>query len=78
MEKADEELLLQIADTNPHLKKLYEEHLELEDEVEKVGRYAAYSSSAAMREKELKKAKLRGMDLIMSILNEHRNQPVAA
>ncbi|HQH27149.1 MAG TPA: DUF465 domain-containing protein, partial [Oligoflexia bacterium] len=51
---------------------LYEEHLELEKEVEKLERYAAYSSSAALRHKQLKKEKLRGMDAIMSILHEHR------
>jgi|ADurb_Gly_02_Slu_FD_contig_21_2676844_length_447_multi_5_in_0_out_0_1 uncharacterized protein YdcH (DUF465 family) len=73
MERTDQELLFQIADSNPYLKKLYEEHLQLEEEVERLGRYAAYSSSAALRHKALKKEKLRGMDAIMSILNEHRD-----
>jgi uncharacterized protein len=74
MEKSDQELLLRIADFNPHLKQLYEEHLKLNEEVEKLERYAAYSSSAALRHKQMKKEKLRGMDAIMSILNEYRVQ----
>ena len=72
MEKVDHELLMRIADHNPLLQKLYAEHLKLEKEVERVGRYAAYSSSAALRQKELKKEKLKGMDTIMSILHEYR------
>lgn len=74
MEKCDQELLLRIADSNPHLKQLYEEHLKLDEEVEKLERYAAYSSSAALRHKQMKKEKLHGMDVIMSILNEYRVQ----
>ncbi len=72
MEKRDEELVLHLAENDSHLRELYEEHLELEKEVEKLERYAAYSSSAALRHKQLKKEKLRGMDAIMSILHEHR------
>jgi uncharacterized protein YdcH (DUF465 family) len=72
MEKADHELLLTIVPSNPNLKKLYERHRKLEREVESVGRYTAYSSAAALRQRELKKLKLRGMEEIMTILNEHR------
>jgi len=72
MEKADHELLLRLAQTNPRIKQLYEQHQELEKEVQKFERYAAYSSSAALRQKQLKKEKLRGMDCIMAILSEHR------
>lgn len=72
MEKVDEDLIEKIVPLNPHLRDLYNRHIKLEREVERFGRYAAYSSSAALRHKELKKQKLHEMDLIMSILNEHR------
>ena len=74
MEKADHDLLEKIVPIDSHLRELYNRHLKLEKEVERFGRYAAYSSSAALRHKELKKQKLYEMDQIMSILSEHRLQ----
>ena len=74
MELLDHDLLMRVSDTNPLLQKLYSEHLRLEKAVEQVGRYAAYSSSAALKQKELKKEKLKGMDTIMSILNGYRGE----
>lgn len=72
MEKTDHELLLSIASTDPTLKKLYDEHRKLEKQVERFERYAAYSASARLRQQELKKEKLRGMDDIMAILKQHK------
>jgi len=77
MEKDYEELLIQAADTNPLLKKLQDEHLRLDKEVERFGRYAVYSSSAALRQKELKKAKLRTKECIVNILKEYRRGDAA-
>ena len=74
MEKADQELLMQFAAVNPHLKKLYDEHMRLDKEVEKLDRYAIYSSSAALQQRELKKAKLRTKESIMDILNDMRRE----
>lgn len=72
MEQADRELLLSLAATNRYVKRLYDEHMKLEKDVERFGWYAVYSSSAALKQKELKKAKLRGMETLMSIVSEHR------
>ena len=72
MEKADQELLLAIVPSNPDLKKLYNHHRKLEREVENLSRYAVYSSSAALRQRELKKQKLHSMEQIMAILHGHR------
>jgi uncharacterized protein YdcH (DUF465 family) len=72
MEKADQELLLSIVPSDPDLKKLYDRHRKLEKEVENLRRYAAYSTSAALRQQELKKLKLRKMEEIMTILERHR------
>lgn len=79
MERADRDLILYISAFNPRLKELYEQHLELEREVEKYDRYTGYSSSVALHQKQLKKAKLKGMDDIMAILADYRqHQSVAA
>lgn len=73
MENTDRELLMRIVPSDPNLKKLYNRHRKLEREVENLERYASYSTTARLRQRELKKAKLRGMEEIMAILNEHRN-----
>lgn len=72
MEKVDHELILRIAPTDPRLQKLYDEHLALERQLLEFERSRALSFTASMEAKELKKQKLRGMDDIMSILNDYR------
>ncbi len=74
MEKLDEELLLEVVQTNFRIKKLYEEHLKYEMELRAFEKNPALSAWDALREKRLKKEKLKGMDIIMSTLNEYRNQ----
>ena len=73
MEKADQDLLLRLASNNDRLRSLYEEHLELEEKLREFERFPAYTARDSVRERTLKKRKLRGMDSIMAILNEHRN-----
>lgn len=73
MNKADEELLLAIAPTNPTLRKLYQEHLKLEKELSHFEKYTQYSASADLQNKMLKKQKLKGMEQIMTILAKHKN-----
>lgn len=77
MEKIDHELISRLVNSDPHLKKLYAEHLKLEKAIERFERYAGYSSTVALRQKRLKKEKLQGMDVIMSILNEYRTEEFA-
>ena len=78
MEKADHELLMTILFSDPEIKKLYDKHRKLEKEVENLERYASYSSSAALRQRELKKLKLRGMEQLMAKLTERRADPSLA
>lgn len=78
MERADEELLLNLSESDVHLKKLYERHIKLEREVARYSQYATYSPSAALRASELKREKLRGMDDIMEALRRHRGVEHAA
>lgn len=70
MEQMERETLNQLAQEDVQLKKLLNEHKKLEKKVEQFGRYAAYSSSAALRQKELKKEKLRGVDRMMRFLRD--------
>jgi len=77
MERADHELLMDVMFSDTELKKLYNRHRKLEKEVENLERYAAYSSSAALRQRELKKLKLRGMERIMARLTKYRSEPHA-
>ena len=72
MEKVDQDLLISLVPSRPELKTLYDEHVELEQEVERLEKYLSYSSSAELRHKALKKQKLKGMDAIMAILNEYK------
>lgn len=72
MEKLDHELLLKVISDNHNLKKLYDEHLKLEQELSKLEKLAAFSTAAEVHHKQLKKQKLKGMDGIMSILNQYR------
>lgn len=72
MENTDRELLMRIVPSNPNLKKLYDRHRKLEREVENLERYASYSAAARLRQQNLKKEKLRGMEMIMAILHQHR------
>ncbi|MCC6219717.1 MAG: hypothetical protein IT291_00585 [Deltaproteobacteria bacterium] len=72
MEKVDRELIAEIAPSNPRLQELYEEHVALEKELRQYQGLSEYSPEMAIRKRELKKQKLKGMDDIMGILAEHR------
>ena len=73
MEKTDQALLQSLLPSNRQLKSLYDEHVRLEREVQKFERFAHFSATAAIQQKVLKKEKLKGMDNIMAILDEHRH-----
>ena len=73
MEKADQELLMKLTTTNPQLKRLYQQHIKLGKEIERFEQYARYSSSAALKQRKLKKERLRGKESIIAILNDYRN-----
>jgi len=74
MEKYDHELIEELMPGDQKLKKLYSEHIKLEKEVSRFESYAGYSPSAALKQKEMKKAKLRGVEKIMTILRKHRGE----
>ena len=72
MEQYDKELLSTLANNHYKLKKLYNEHVELEKQLERYKKHPAYTAQDYFQEKELKKRKLQGMDEIMSILQEFK------
>ena len=74
MEKADQDLLLEIAQTDKTLNKLCQQHSKLEKQVENFERYAGYSTTARLRQQQLKKEKLRMKEAIVSILNSYREE----
>ncbi len=74
MEKHDHDLLVRLSPTHPKLLELYNEHLQYEQTISDYERRPVHSVEDAMRIRELKKEKLRGMDSIMAILSEHRGE----
>ena len=78
MEKLDRDLILSLCPSIPRLRDLYEEHLRLENELLKFEQYSAYSASAQLRSKELKKEKLKGVDDMMQILSVYKRQQPSA
>ena len=72
MEKADRELILDLSQTNPRLKKLYDEHIKLDKTIVRFEQYAKHSPSAGLKAKELKIEKLRGVDEMIKIISDVR------
>jgi len=73
MERIDRELLERLVPANYELRKLYDEHIELESALQEFDRFPAYTPVQQKRERMLKKKKLHGMDTMMGILRRHRD-----
>lgn len=69
MERTDLELIKKHKDDDPHLAKLWEEHLELDKEIERLEQMALNSLELA----NLKKKKLQGRDAIEAVLQKYRS-----
>lgn len=72
MEKKDEEFILTLLEHDAELKTFYEEHLDLERQLEDFNRRLYLSPEQEIERKQLQKRKLSGKDKIMQILEEHR------
>ncbi|RME61974.1 MAG: DUF465 domain-containing protein [Candidatus Dadabacteria bacterium] len=70
MEKRDHELIQKLAENNHELRKLYQEHLKIEAKLAKLAAKPFLTAQDEQEEKALKRKKLRGVDLMMKILNE--------
>ena len=72
MEKKDEELTLSLLARDAELKRYYEEHLALEQQLAELSRKLYLTPEQELEKKELQKRKLIGKDRIMQILDKHR------
>lgn len=72
MEKLNHELLASFIPLSPDLKKIYMKHKKLNKEVENLEKFAAYSSSVRLRQKELKKQKLYTVEKMIEIIKSYQ------
>jgi uncharacterized protein YdcH (DUF465 family) len=74
MEKNDQELINQLVDRDPELKKHVEEHREFEKLLEEFNRRPYLTTAETMERKRLQKLKLAGRDRIEQILAQYRQK----
>ena len=74
MERNDQELIDQLLDRDPELKKHVEEHREYEKLLEEFNRRPYLTASETIERKRLQKLKLAGRDKIEQILALHRQK----
>lgn len=72
MEKHEEELIRSLIHQDDELKRYYEEHLELERQLEVFQHKHYLTPEEDLEKKRLQKIKLAGKDRIMEILGRHR------
>ena len=74
MEKHDQELINQLMDRDPELKKYVEEHRDYEKLLEEFNRRPYLTAAETIERKRLQKLKLAGRDRIEQILAQHRQK----
>jgi len=72
MEKQDEELIQSLIDSDSELRRYYEEHVDLERQLERFNNRSYLSAEEEVERKRLQKLKLAGKDRMMEILYRHR------
>ncbi len=74
MEREDLELIEQLTDRDPELKKFWDEHLEYERQLEGFNRRPYLTAAETMERKRLQKLKLAGRDKMEQILAKYRRK----
>lgn len=74
MEKTDLELIDKWKERDPDLRKLWEEHLEFEEQLESFNKRVYLSPTEELERKTLQKKKLHGRDQIERILARIRRE----
>ena len=74
MEKEDLELIEQLTDRDPELKKFWDDHLEYERQLEGFNRRPYLTAAETMERKRLQKLKLAGRDRMEQILAKYRQK----
>jgi uncharacterized protein YdcH (DUF465 family) len=72
MEARDEQLILSVVDRDPELKRLHEEHLQLEKQLAQLNHKGFLNAEEEVERKRLQKVKLAGKDRMMEILSRYR------
>ena len=72
MEKKDEELIQTLLEREPDLRHYYEEHVDLERQLEVFQQKVYLTPEEEVEKKRLQKLKLAGKDKIMEILSRYR------
>jgi uncharacterized protein YdcH (DUF465 family) len=72
MEKKDEELIQSLLGSEPELRAKYEEHRDLEQQLDEYQQKSFLNTDEEIQKKRLQKLKLAGKDRIMEILARHR------
>ncbi|HEY6198032.1 MAG TPA: DUF465 domain-containing protein [Candidatus Binatia bacterium] len=73
MERREEEFIVSLLDKDPELRKYYEEHQDLEKQLEVFQHKPHLSSYEEVEKKRLQKLKLAGKDKIMEIVERYRH-----
>lgn len=76
MEKHDKDLIDQLIDRDPELKKYVEEHRDFEKLLDEFNRRPYLTAAETMERKRLQKLKLAGRDKIEQILARHRQKEI--
>ena len=72
MEKKDEDLIQSLLEREPELRRYYEEHVALEQQLGSFQQKLYLTPDEEIEKKRLQKLKLAGKDKIMEILSRHR------
>ena len=72
MEARDEQLIISLVDRDPELKRLHDEHVQLEKQLAQLNHKGFLNSDEEIERKRLQKIKLAGKDRMMEILNRYR------
>ena len=72
MEAKEEALIQSLIDTDPELRRHYEEHVELKRQLEDLRQKSFLTEEEEIEQKRIQKQKLAGKDRIMEILARHR------
>jgi uncharacterized protein YdcH (DUF465 family) len=72
MEAKDEQLILSLVDRDPELKRLHDEHVQLEKQLAQMNHKGFLNADEEIERKRLQKVKLAGKDRMMEILSRYR------
>ncbi len=74
MDVKEEELIRSLLDTDPELRRHYEEHAQLKQRLQELRTKPFLTAEEEVEEKTIQKQKLAGKDRIMEILARHKRQ----